>query len=806
MASDRDEGFKQAERMLRQGKIDAAVSQLDGLVKGAPRDLLLLNRCGDLLAKSSQRARAIPFYERLADQYAQGGFLPKAIAIYKKALKLDADRAQLLGKIGELYMTLEHAGEARSYLLRAAERYLNDRNLVAAREVYKRLVAAEPDDPRHRVRLAETRAVEGETELAGKELIALGDSLLDSDRPVEAERAYQRAAELLKKPFEASAGRAFSLARQKRLVEALEAVSVAAPAATPGAVAGLRAAVLEAGGRSEDTVGALRDGSPGETYESFLRWMRKGPGGPDLEAAWERIDAAMEPQGVTHELIDVLARLGDIEENGHLPALQRLYALRRGQGDARETARVLERLIGALRARSMDGEAKRRLDELCAIAPHSELVAANAAPSSPSPPQRRPVVAAPPAPKPVPRAASPAAPAISRAESEWAEAEAPAVPLAPADEEFVRGHLTEAEVLQKYGLASEALQRLRTVTGRFPGHVEAQVKLVSLLRSQGGKAELTEVLFRLAVARRAAGDAGAAREAAAEAAGRPGLSEGQRAILQRMGLIAAPAPAPVPAAASARPAIPRAAPAPAPGIAPHPEAPLAVDTEVESEDEIEIVFGSEADDESASEIRAPARQVASGHHAPLQEVLPDAPSRSDAARGDGDLADLTAALESDLADPGTATDGPEAGEESLEDVFAAFKRQVEDEVGSEDYRTHYDLGIAYKEMGLLGDALREFEIATSSPELFREACSMLALCQRQRGDIDEAVRWYEKALEAPGASPDEIHGLRYDLADALVQQGEDQAALDLFQNILDSDPGYRDVQSRISDLRARRDS
>ena len=83
---------------------------------------------------------------------------------------------------------------------------------------------------------------------------------------------------------------------------------------------------------------------------------------------------------------------------------------------------------------------------------------------------------------------------------------------------------------------------------------------------------------------------------------------------------------------------------------------------------------------------------------------------------------------------------------------------------------------------------------------------MLALCQRQRGEMGEAVRWYERALEAPGASNEELQGLRYDLADTLLQQGEDQAALDQFQSILESDPGYRDVQSRVSDLRSRRDS
>lgn len=80
---------------------------------------------------------------------------------------------------------------------------------------------------------------------------------------------------------------------------------------------------------------------------------------------------------------------------------------------------------------------------------------------------------------------------------------------------------------------------------------------------------------------------------------------------------------------------------------------------------------------------------------------------------------------------------------------------------------------------------------------------MLALCQRERGELGEAVRWYEKAIESPGGTPEELQGLRYDLAEALLQQGNEQGALELYRNILDTDPGYRDVQSRVTEIQAR---
>jgi tetratricopeptide (TPR) repeat protein len=173
---------------------------------------------------------------------------------------------------------------------------------------------------------------------------------------------------------------------------------------------------------------------------------------------------------------------------------------------------------------------------------------------------------------------------------------------------------------------------------------------------------------------------------------------------------------------------------------------------------------------------------------------------------DQDLYEISEVLESELDGdqvPEPLEAQPEASEQSVEDVFSAFKEQVAGEIGSEDFRAHYDLGIAYKEMGLLEDASREFEAALASPALHRDACSMLGLCLRDRGEIAEAARWYREALESSDPGSPELSGLRYALADALAELGDEQSALDLFASILAADPGYRDVTDRVTSLRRR---
>jgi tetratricopeptide (TPR) repeat protein len=869
MAADQNSSFDQAERLLRQGKVSPALEELERIISGNPRDLLLLNRCGDLLARTGNPGPAIRYYERLADQFAQSGFVPKAIAIYKKALRLQAELPRVFTKLGELCMSQEHTGEARAYFLRAAEGHLSAQEFPEARKVYERLVESEPDDPRHRVRLAETRAAEGETDRAGAELVAVGDSLLESGQPADAEKAFERAGELLPDSFDAVAGRALSLAAQERLDDALAGLERASvePPPSPQTLVGLIAAAYELGGRDADASRTLTESDGAEALDVFVRRLMKcGGERGGVDGAWVRIDEVLASRDDADQVFDLLERLGRIEEGGHLPALERLYARRADGDDQEETIRALEHLIRVLQAHSMNDEAERRLDELRKLSPKAAMLEAEPGTTAPKAPAAAkapaapvPAVTAPPEPEPAREAV------VLPAGAELDQAEVPAVPLTPGDDEFVSGHLTEAEVLQKYGLATEALQRLRTVTGRFPGHVEAQSRLAALIRSQGEREELGGVLMELALAQRAAGETEAAREAAREAAERASLSDDQIGVLTKLGLLEGPAPVAA-TAGTARESVAAAdAPAePAPPVAPQvPSEPPAAAESAEAPtapgggEEVEILFGegpagAPGADESAPapepSARAEGQRVAPpdlveeiafyrdqgmldeargklaalrtlGYSGAAMDELEaelgtpapaatSAPDDTDVRLDESDLSDLAAALEAELpagieVEAETeAGEGP-PGEESLEEVFDAFKRQVEDEVGSEDYRTHYDLGIAYKEMGLLDDALKEFEIAASSSELFREACSMLALCQRQRGELGEAVLWYQKALDAPGGTPEEVQGLRYDLADALVQQGDDKAALDLYRKILESDPGYRDVQSRVTEIQSR---
>jgi tetratricopeptide (TPR) repeat protein len=168
---------------------------------------------------------------------------------------------------------------------------------------------------------------------------------------------------------------------------------------------------------------------------------------------------------------------------------------------------------------------------------------------------------------------------------------------------------------------------------------------------------------------------------------------------------------------------------------------------------------------------------------------------------DDDLSAITAALEGELfADEAQPVSAEPESEQSLEEVFAAFKEQVDQEVEDDDYRTHYDLGIAYKEMGLMDEAIAQFEQAVQSPEFGREAYTMLALCHRERDELDAAARCYRQAIDSSQSDGEALNSLRYELAELLLNTGDRAGALDEFRHLQEADPSFRDVQDRVASL------
>jgi tetratricopeptide (TPR) repeat protein len=152
--------------------------------------------------------------------------------------------------------------------------------------------------------------------------------------------------------------------------------------------------------------------------------------------------------------------------------------------------------------------------------------------------------------------------------------------------------------------------------------------------------------------------------------------------------------------------------------------------------------------------------------------------------------------------------GPGVGVD-LSDMFGELKQELESGVtgGDEDPETHYNLGVAFREMGLLDEAIGELQKVIQAVEHGHEFPQMiqtytwLAQCFLDKGVPEVAVRWYEKALQLPSLDQETKTALHYELGSSFETAGNKPAALSNFLEAYGSNIDYRDVAERIKALR-----
>jgi tetratricopeptide (TPR) repeat protein len=406
----------------------------------------------------------------------------------------------------------------------------------------------------------------------------------------------------------------------------------------------------------------------------------------------------------------------------------------------------------------------------------------------------------------------------------------------------VEGALGEAEVFRKYGLYDKAIEHLRGTLKRAPGTIALREKVFELALEGGrrkvalAEAERLKDIYRAAgredriraldglLVERTASEMGGSAEAERSAPGTQSSARGSKA----------PAPAP---------------PAPAPDSAvdePSAEELLEIDfcleqgMVVDASERLQALErrfpghpqiakrrsrldGGAAEDSrpALSDIlsedfesvldaelgRALTDQMAKGAEAPAPPEAPaGAPVLTDESAlftDEQEFFNFAGELQSEMrqeSHEAEASIDASGREIPLEEIFREFKKGVEQQLSPEDYETHYNLGIAYKEMSLTDEAISEFQRAAKSPQYAVECCSMLGLCFLEKGMPQLAIKWYRKGLEAPEIRDDDRLGLQYDLASVYAGLGDRDNAYRTFLEIYGANASFRDVGERLKEL------
>lgn len=167
-----------------------------------------------------------------------------------------------------------------------------------------------------------------------------------------------------------------------------------------------------------------------------------------------------------------------------------------------------------------------------------------------------------------------------------------------------------------------------------------------------------------------------------------------------------------------------------------------------------------------------------------------------------------AALNEGVSDRDQGLKKPEAGQQAdsgreggIGEIFDEFKVEAMDKVEAHDYETHYNLGIAYKEMGLIDDAIKEFQASRADKKFYVSSLSMLGMCYMEKGLYSLAIDTLKKALSSIVTRDESYWGTRYDLGVAYEKNGSLREAFKVFSEIYGWDSRFREINTKIERLK-----
>ena len=180
------------------------------------------------------------------------------------------------------------------------------------------------------------------------------------------------------------------------------------------------------------------------------------------------------------------------------------------------------------------------------------------------------------------------------------------------------------------------------------------------------------------------------------------------------------------------------------------------------------------------------------------------------------VGDLAASLEGieEQAPPGIAASGqpappaPASGDapSPLSGLLEELGEEPSAQAGGDDPQTHYDLGVAFREMSLLDEAIGEFQKVVKGaqkgkyPANYLQACTLLATCFMDKQMPAIAAKWYARALETPSLDDEALMALEYDMGVAYEMAGDKKTALEKFSEVYSQNIDYRDVAEKIRQL------
>lgn len=735
--SDKASIIKEAQKYLARGQVDKAISEWEKLIKESP-DGNTYNIIGDLYLKKGDKTEAIDSFHKAADFFRQEGFSLKALALYKKILNLNPGDARSLLALGELNESKGLTTDAIRFYLAAADTLSKEGNKEKLLEIYEKILALSPSNIPLRNKVAEIYLKEGLISEAVKQYLHIARLYGEKGETEKAIDFYRKTLDTQPLNREAILELNGLYERTGDLARAIEQMKEAADLFPQDSDILVRFAEL-----------CIAGGMFAEAREYLGQIIEMEPGnirarrllGDMYVKEGDREKAWSEYRSVLDDIL--------LDEN-YEDAIRLLESFK--DIDRVETGKRLVSLHIQL------GDSPRVVQELTAL---GEVFIGQGKKKEALNCYREAL-------KTVPGDDSVKARVLEL------EKEVGKEHITIGEKKTSEEAIIEADIYIRYGLYENARDALEAFIETEPENMDLRLRLKDIYSETGDKGKAIGECLALSELYKKKWDVENSKRMIKEAC--EINPEDPRLIGIKVTL---PPEEEVVVAAPGGPSI---------------------------EDYSEEI--AEADFYSRQGLLDEAREILER----LRNLFPEneeisrkLSSLDHMAEGEEEIVRAEEA-EKEPEVPGTEVleieEVPEPALDSdVMDIFNEFKKGLEKELEEEDYETHYNLGIAYKEMGLIDDAIKEFQTSRNDPKRLVDSSSMLGICYIEKGMCPLAIDVLRNAIERMEDRNESYWVMKYDLAEAFEKNGNLKEALDLYTGVYGWNSKFRAVSDKIDELK-----
>ncbi len=749
MPIDKASVIREAQKYTLRGQIEKAIAEWQKLLAEA-HDGNVYNVIGDLYLKKNAKKDAVEAFLKAAEIFRSEGFYLKAMAIYKKILNINPADVDSLIALAELNAEKGLTGNANENYLIAAEISIKQGAIERALNIYQRMLKLSPLNVPLKTRIAELYRRIGLDHEALDVYLEIASNYMDSGDFNNSKTFLEKAIAINPRNPKILLGLSTIYQKTGDESKSLEYLEMAKDAAPEDIeiLLNYSSICLETGklDAAEDSLNKVIAVEPYNLRARRLLgrlYLQKGR----KEDAWEHlipvIDSLVE-DGHPDEAIGILK---DLESFNPAEAKRRLVTIYKSLNNYGEAEAILRELAKIYLDQGMLKESLYTYRELLEISPDDIDTREK----------------------------------IKDIEGTVGHE----IGVKEAVEKPSEDALLEVDVFLRYGLFKDALKVLESLKQREPENIEVHMKLKNLYMEMGDKENAVDECLILADIYNRDGDI-EKRDQAIEAA--YNIDPEDPRLLGKT-LFVSPGVRPIEAPSGA--------------VSEEEIGAVDVDEEMAEAD----FYVQQGLTDEALKIYNKILSLHPGMEnvrTKIEGLIPKEVHEAEKEKAAEETGKEEIRLEELIGMPVEAEEvspyEPTIDKE-LEGIFDEFKKGLEKELKEEDYETHYNLGIAYKEMGLIDDAIREFQVSSKDPGRIIQNASMLGMCYMEKGLYPLAVNEFSRVIEQMSPSNEGYIEVKYDLAEAHEKNGNIKDALRLYMEVYGSNAKFREVSQKVDTLK-----